>query len=102
MTEEHPQPDKQSTKFPENPFFKLVIFATGIFIFTLLVLVATFMGDPNLAVNRLIQKFAGSLITAEVAVILIVGFLALFFDRRDQKDMRKPAQKDSPDETKQN
>jgi hypothetical protein len=67
---------------PRNPFFPLAVFCSGLFIITILALLASVFGDAQAPLARLLERYAGRLIAGEVAAILLTGFLALFVDRR--------------------
>lgn len=65
-----------------NPFYHLAIFASALFIVTVLALLAALFGNQNAPAARFLNEFGGILIVAEVAVTLSVGMLALVVDRR--------------------
>jgi hypothetical protein len=67
---------------PRNPFFPLAVVCSGLFIVTILALLASVFGDPQAPLARLFDHLAGRLIAGEVAAILLTGFLALVVDRR--------------------
>ena len=67
---------------PRNPFFPLAVFCSGLFVVTILALLASVFGDPQAPLARLLERYAGRLIAGEVAAILLSGFLALAVDRR--------------------
>ena len=75
---------------PRNLFFPLAVFASVLFIVTILALVAGVFGDPRAPLAQLLDRYAGRLLAGEVAAILITGFLAMYVDRtqtrRSQKD----------------
>lgn len=75
-----------------NPFFPLAIFSAGLFIVTILALVAGVFGDPHAPLAQWLDRYAGRIITGEVVATLVTGFLALAVDRR--QTLR--AQKSSP------
>ncbi|HEY2251762.1 MAG TPA: hypothetical protein VGH74_11900 [Planctomycetaceae bacterium] len=77
---------------PRNPFFPLAVFASVLFIVTILALVAGVLGDSRAPLAQLLDRYAGRLLAGEVAAILITGFLAMFVDRRQTKRSLK----DSP------
>ena len=65
-----------------NPFFRLVALAGALFVVTILALVAVPFGDPAAPVAQWLNRNGGVLIGAEVALILVLGFLAMLVDRR--------------------
>ena len=65
-----------------NPFFPLVIAAGAVFVVTILAMLAAPFGDPEAPVAGWLDRYAGRLILVEVALILVLGFLALLVDRR--------------------
>jgi hypothetical protein len=78
---------------PRNPFFQLAVFCSGLFIVTILALLASVFGDPQAPLARLLDRFAGRLIAGEVAAILLTGFLALSVDRRQALRDGRPTSK---------
>lgn len=68
-----------------NPFFPLAAISSALFIVTILALIASVFGDPQAPVAQLLDRYAGRLITCEVTLILLTGFLAMFVDRRQTK-----------------
>ena len=64
-----------------NPFFPLAVFSAGLFIVTILALLASVFGDPQAPLARLLDRYAGRLIAGEVVATLAIGFLALAVDR---------------------
>lgn len=76
----HPHMSAPSRR--RNPFFALAALSSAVFIITILSLVASVFGDSRAPLARLLDRYAGRLIAAEVVAILITGFLALFVDRR--------------------
>ena len=65
-----------------NFFFPLTALASALFIVTVLLLIATVFGDPRAPANQFFDRNAGVIMAAEVAAILLFGFLALVVDRR--------------------
>src|SRR5258708_32737561 len=78
---------------PRIPFFPLAVFCSGLFIVTILALVASVFGDSQAPLARLLERFAGRLIAGEVAAILLTGFLALYVDRRQALRQGRPTSK---------
>lgn len=70
---------------PRNLFFPLAALASALFIITILALVAGVFGDSRAPLAQLLDRYAGRLLSGEVAAILITGFLAMFVDRRQTK-----------------
>lgn len=86
-----------------NPFFPLTILFGGMFIVTILALVASLLGDPRAPLAQLLDRHAGWLLIAEVVATLATGFLALVVDRRqtlakDKATKAGPAKNASPGE----
>jgi hypothetical protein len=82
---------------PRNPFFPLAVFCSGLFIVTILALLASVFGDETAPLARLIEAYWGRLMAGEVAAILLTGFLALVVDRRQALRDARPASKDLHD-----
>jgi hypothetical protein len=62
-------------------FFPLTVVFCGLFIVTILALVAVLFGEPEAPVTQLLDRFGGWLLGLEVVGILLAGFLALAVDR---------------------
>lgn len=77
-----------------NAFFRLVALAGALFVVTILALVAVPFGDPAAPVAQWLNRNGGVLIGAEVALILVLGFMAMLVDRR--QTMRRARRVDSP------
>jgi hypothetical protein len=60
----------------------LTILLSGLFVVTILALIAGIFGDPQAPAARLLDRWAGWLLGGEVVGILTCGFLALATDRR--------------------
>jgi len=71
-----------SASRPPNLFFPLTVVFSGLFIVTILALVAGIFGDPQAPIARFLDRNGGMLLVAEVVAILVTGFLALATDRR--------------------
>jgi hypothetical protein len=67
---------------PRNPFFPLTIVFGGMFVVTILALVACLFGDSRAPVAQLLDRHAGWLLGFEVVATLVTGFVALAVDRR--------------------
>lgn len=65
-----------------NLLFRLVAAAGALFVLTVLALVAVPFGDQNAPVARWLNGYGGRLIVGEVALILGLGLLAMWVDRR--------------------
>jgi hypothetical protein len=76
-----------------NPFFPLAVFCSGLFVVTILALLASIFGDPHSPLARLIEQYWGRLMVGEVAAVLLTGFLALYVDRRQILRDRRPTPK---------
>jgi hypothetical protein len=79
---------------PINFFFRLVVFASALFVITIFALVATIFSDPDVPAVRFLNEYGGTLIASEVVVTLLVGFLAMAVDRR-QILRKQPADEDA-------
>lgn len=75
-----------------NPFFPLTVLFSGMFIVTILALVAGIFGDPQAPLAQFLDRHAGKLLGFEVVAILISGFLALATDRRQTLAQRPGSQ----------
>lgn len=64
-----------------NFFFRLAVVAAAVFIITILALVAALFGNQQAPAAKLINAYGGVLIAGEVAVVLLVAFLAMALDR---------------------
>jgi hypothetical protein len=71
------------TKPPDrlNFFFCLVIVASGLFVFTILAMIATAFSDSQSPVVNFLNHYGGQLLLGEVVVTVLVSFLALYVDR---------------------
>jgi hypothetical protein len=83
-------PDKSP---PRNPFFPLAVFCSGLFVVTILALLASVFGNPQAPLARLLEQYAGRLMAGEVAAVLLTGFLALVVDRRQALRDGRPTSK---------
>ena len=66
---------------PRNPFFLLAVVSAGLFIATILALVASVFGDPHAPLAKFLDRYVGTLLGTEVVATLATGFLALAVDR---------------------
>jgi hypothetical protein len=78
---------------PRNPFFPLAVVCSGLFVVTILALLASVFGDPQAPLARLLERYAVRLMAGEVAAVLVTGFLALYVDRRQALRDRQPTVK---------
>lgn len=67
---------------PINFFFRLVVFASALFVITIFALVATIFSDPDVPAVQFLNEYGGTLIAGEVVATLLIGFLAMAVDRR--------------------
>ncbi len=68
-----------------NFLFRLLIPVCGLFVVTLMAMVATLFGDPAAAASpahRLLDRYAGTALLVEVCAIVVVAVLAMVVDRR--------------------
>lgn len=82
---------------PRNPFFPLTAILSAAFVVTILASVATMLGDPGAPLAQLLDRHGTTLIVIEVAVILLVGLLALVVDR--VQSLRQQRSSAPPDDT---
>ncbi len=87
-----------------NPFFRLVIPACAVFIVTIFAMVAVPFGNPDAPPARFLDENGGTLITCEVAAILVLGLSALCLDRRQtlRTNQDKKENDRSPSEKQEN
>ena len=83
---------------PRNPFFPLAAFSAGLFIITILAMLASVFGDPQAPLARLFDQYAGRLIAGEVIATLVTGFLALLVDRIQTLSAQKTLRQDPHDQ----
>jgi len=79
---------------PINFFFRLVVFASALFVITIFALVATIFSDPDVPAVQFLNEYGGTLIAGEVIATLLIGFLAMAVDRR-QILRKQPADEDA-------
>jgi len=77
--------DKRHT----NIFYRLTVIPVVALIITVLALTATFMGNPAAPAARFLDRYAGVLITVEVVLSLVLGFIAVAVDRRGIEEARR-------------
>ena len=81
-----------------NPFFPLAALSAGLFIITILAMLASLFGDPQAPMAQLFDRYAGRLITGEVVATLATGFLALLVDRLQTLRAQKTSRQDPHDQ----
>ena len=81
-----------------NPFFPLAALSAGLFIITILAMLASVFGDPQAPLARLLDRYAGRLIAGEVVATLAIGFLALLVDRLQTLRAQKTSEQDPHDQ----
>lgn len=86
---------------PRNPFFPLAVLSAGLFIATILAMLASVFGDPHAPLARLLDRYAGTLIGGEVVATLVIGFLALAVDRRQTLRAQKNSSKAPHDQERE-
>ena len=75
-------PVAEATPEPLNPFFRITIFAGGLFVITILAMIASALGPSSLSSTRAaFDENAGWLLTAEVLAILTSAFFAMAGDQ---------------------
>ncbi len=79
---------------PASLLFRLTAVAAGVFVVTILALIAIVISNSQSPGARWLNRNAGSLFAVEVAAILGLGFAAMAQDQkqtlRDQKDSDQP------------
>ena len=53
----------------------------GLFCLSLFVTIAAIFGDPDAPVNRWINHNSGTILLAETGILMVIGLLAMWFDR---------------------
>jgi hypothetical protein len=71
-----------------NPFFPLTVAFSGLFIVTILALIAAVFSEGDAPLSRLLDRHGGWILAAEVLGILLAGFLALAVDRAQNATAR--------------
>jgi hypothetical protein len=79
-----------------NIFFPLTVLFSGLFVVTILALVAVLFGDPRAPAAVLLDRCASWLLGAEVAGILSAGLAALVVDRRQTLAIERAASLSGP------
>ena len=75
-------PVAEATPEPLNPFFRITIFAGGLFVITILAMIASALGPSSLSSTRAaFDENAGWLLAAEVLAILTSAFFAMAGDQ---------------------
>ncbi|HAB12575.1 MAG TPA: hypothetical protein DCE47_12880 [Planctomycetaceae bacterium] len=75
-------PVAEAAPEPLNPFFRITIFAGGLFVITILAMIASALGPSSLSSTRAaFDENAGWLLTAEVLAILTSAFFAMAGDQ---------------------
>jgi hypothetical protein len=70
------------TNVKPNLLFRLVIVFSAAFLLTILLLLATTFSSSRSSVKQLLDLYGLQLIGLELAAILVSGFFAMAFDRR--------------------
>ena len=63
-------------------FFQLLIPSGGLFILTVLAMVATLFSDPRTPTARFFDSYGSALIAGETLLVLVTGLLAMILDCR--------------------
>lgn len=83
---------------PASLLFRLTAVAAGLFVVTILALIAVVISSSQSPGARWLNRHAGSVFAVEVAAILVLGFAAMAQDRRQTLRERK---EDVPPENSQ-
>lgn len=88
---------------PTNLLFRLLLPASGVFVMTILAMIASLFGDPQAPPAVFLQQHGGRLIAIEVTVILAICALSMTWDRiqilRDlRQGVRQAGTQTPPDE----
>lgn len=77
----------------ERSMFPLVAVVAGLFVLTILILIASAFGDPDAPINRWLNRNATPLILIETAILACVAVGSMMIDRfqtlRRQKRMQQ-------------
>ncbi len=80
--------DAEATAEPLNPFFRITIIAGGLFVITILAMIASVLGPASLSSTRAaFDENAGWLLVAEVIAILASAFFAMAGDQGDTPEL---------------
>ena len=75
-------PVAEAAPEPRNPFFRITIFAGGLFVITILAMIASALGPASSSSTRAaFDENAGWLLVAEVVAILASAFFAMAGDQ---------------------
>lgn len=100
-------PANPNTRPPSDVslFFRLAAVSTTVFVITVMALIAAEFSDPQAPVVKFLRRFGGTIIVAEVAMMVLLSFVAMAVDRwrtlrrlasqkaidRDPQDSHTPA-----------
>lgn len=77
---------------PPNLLFRLVIPAAGLFVVTILAVLASVLSDPRAPAVQLLNEHGGRLLAIEVVCVLVLGVAAMTVDRiQILRDMKREA-----------
>ena len=75
-------PVAEATPEPLNPFFRITIFAGGLFVITILAMIASALGPTSSSTTKMaFDENVGWLLAAEVLAILTSAFFAMAGDQ---------------------
>lgn len=83
---------------PASLLFRLTAVAAGVFVVTILALIAIVIGNSQSPGARWLNRNAGSVFAVEVAAIIVLGFSAMAQDRRQTLRERGDSKPDSPEQ----
>lgn len=76
-------PANPNTRPPSDVslFFRLAAVATTVFVITVMALIAAEFSDPQAPVAKFLKRSGGTIIVAEVAMMVVLSFVAMAVDR---------------------
>ena len=96
-----PQPAEAEQPAPRslNPFFRITIIASAMFVITILAMIASALGAaPSSPAKTTFDETSGWLLAVEVVAILASAFLAMAGDSADPQTPMPPQVNDSTDD----
>lgn len=81
--------------------FQLVIPATGLFVITILSMIAIVFSDPRAPVAQWLDKHGNRLLIVEFVVVIILSIIAMVADRIRTLNQIKQNERNSPKQSEQ-
>ena len=81
--------------------FQLVIPATGLFVITILSMIAIVFSDPRAPVAQWLDKHGNRLLIVEFVVVIILSIIAMVADRIQTLNQIKQNERNSPKQSEQ-